>query len=101
MQMGKGNNSMIKVTDRFYINANSNCYTLQEKTKIQDENSKNFGQEIYKDLGYYTTLESCLQGILKTITREYISREEQNTIKELLMQVKQQSDFLKSLKLDI
>lgn len=48
---------MIKITDRFYINANSNCYVLQEKTTVQDENSKNYGQEVFKDLGYYTTNE--------------------------------------------
>ena len=92
---------MIKVTDRFYINANSNCYVLQEKTKVQDEKSENYGKEIYKDLGYYTTLESCLQGILTTVTREYVSKNEENTVKELLTQVRLQSDFLKSLKLDI
>ena len=92
---------MIKVTDRFYINASSNCYTLQEKTKLQDEKSQNFGKEIFKDLGYYTTLESCLQGILKTITREFIAQEQENSIKELLTQVKMQTEFLKNLKLDI
>ena len=58
---------MVKVTDRFYIIANSNCYTLQEKTKVQDVKSKNYGKEIFKDSGYYTTIESCLKGILKTI----------------------------------
>ena len=26
---------MVKVTDRFYIIANSNCYTLQEKQKYK------------------------------------------------------------------
>ncbi len=40
---------MVKVTDRFYIIANSNCYTLQEKTKVQDVKSKNYGKEIFKD----------------------------------------------------
>lgn len=92
---------MIKVTDRFYINANSNCYVLQEKTKVQDLKSENYGKEIYKDLGYYTTLENCLKGILKTVTREYISRNEENTIRDLLMQIKLSNDFLKSLKLNI
>lgn len=92
---------MIKVTNRFYINANSNCYVLQEKTKVQDEKSENYGKEIYKDLGYYTTLESCLQGILTTVTRVYVSKNEENTVKELLTQVRLQTDFLKSLKLDI
>jgi hypothetical protein len=92
---------MIKVTDRFYINASSNCYTLQEKTTVQDEKSQNFGKEIFKDLGYYTTIESCLQGILKTTTREFIAQEQENSIKELLIQVKMQTEFLKNLKLDI
>ena len=55
---------MVKINERFYINADTNCYKLQEKTTVQDENSKNFGQEVFKDLGYYSTLESCLNGIL-------------------------------------
>lgn len=92
---------MIKVTDRFYINASSNCYTLQEKTTVQDEKSQNYGKEIFKDLGYYTTLENCLQGILKTTTREFIEQEQENSIKELLIQVKMQTEFLEKLKLDI
>ena len=92
---------MIKVTDRFYINASSNCYTLQEKTTVQDEKSSNYGKEIFKDLGYYTTLESCLQGILKTTIREFIAQEQENSLKELVSQVKMQTEFLKNLKLDI
>ena len=92
---------MIKVTDRFYINASSNCYVLQEKTTVQDTKSENFGKEIFKDLGYYITIENCLQGILKVITKEFIAQEQENSIKELLTQVKMQSEFLKSLELDI
>lgn len=90
---------MIKVTDRFYINANGNNYILQERTKVQDERSENFGKEVFKDLGYYQTLENCLNGILKTTTREYISSDEENSAKELIGQVKLQNDFIKSLNL--
>lgn len=92
---------MIKITDRFYINANSNCYVLQEKTTVQDENSKNYGQEVFKDLGYYTTIESCLNGILKTTTREYISEDEENSINDLLKKIKTTSDYLKSIEFEI
>lgn len=88
---------MIKITDRFYINANTNCYTLQEKTTVKDEKSKNFGQEVFKDLGYYTTIESCL----KVTTREYISREEENSIQDLLKEIKRASDYLKDLKIEV
>lgn len=92
---------MIKVTNRFYINANSNCYILQEKTKVQDVKSENYGNEIYKDLGYYTTLESCLQGILKITTREFISKAEEKDITELLKEINKQNDFIKSLNINV
>ena len=85
---------MIQVTDRFYINANSNCYALQEKNKVQDENSKNYGQEIFKDIGYYTSLEGCIKGILKISTREYISKDCVNTLKELEEVIKNTNEEL-------
>lgn len=54
---------------------------------------------MFKDVGYYSTLENCLNGILKTVTREFISSEEINTVYELKEQVKRTTDFLKSLNL--
>ena len=92
---------MIKVADRFYIDANTNCYVLKEKTIVQDENSKNYGQEVLKDLGYYTSLESCLQGILKTTTREYIAKQEENSIYDLIKEIKRAEEYLKNLKLEV
>lgn len=92
---------MIKVTDRFYIDANTNCYVLREKTIIQDEGSKNYGQVIFKDLGYYTSLESCLQGILKTTTREYIAKQEMNSIQDLIKEINRAEEYLKSLNLKV
>lgn len=91
---------MIKITDRFYINANSNCYILQEKTTVQDVESKNYGKEIFRELGYYATLESCLKGILKTTTREFIGKEQENSIQELIGEIKKTDEFLRGLKLD-
>ncbi|MGN1271448.1 MAG: hypothetical protein ACI4UX_05770 [Clostridia bacterium] len=92
---------MVKVTDRFYINANTNNYVLQEKTTVQDEKSEKYGQEIFKDLGYYSSLNDCLKGMLKTVTREFINQEEENTVKDLLIQIKLQNEFIKKLNLNI
>lgn len=92
---------MIKITDRFYIDANANCYVLKEKTIVQDENSKNYGQEVLKDLGYYTSLESCLRGFLKTGTREYIAKQEENSIQDLIKEINEVDEFLKSLNLKV
>ena len=92
---------MIKIDDRFYINATTNCYSLQEKTTVKDENSKNFGQDFFKDLGYYTTIEDCLNGFLKVKTREYISKETINTIQDLKKEIKKLQKFLHELNLDV
>lgn len=92
---------MIKVTDRFYINATTHCYVLQEKTTIKDRESENYGKEIFKDLGYYVTIEGCLKGILKTTMREYINREEENSIQELIKQINNASKFLQGLNLNV
>lgn len=90
---------MIKVTDRFYINSTTNCYVLQEKTIVQDTESKNYGQEAFKDLGYYTTIESCLNGILKINTREFISKETTNSLQDLINEIKNFEEYLKNLNL--
>ena len=92
---------MIKVTDRFYINADTRCYILQEKTTVKEQESKNYGKEIFNTLGYYTTIESCLKGILKTTTREYISKSDKNSINDLIKQIKSFEDYLKSLKIEV
>lgn len=88
---------MVKINDRFYISSNSTCFTLQEKTIIQDVESKNYGKEIYKDLGYYVSLETCLEGFLKTITREMVSKDEFITLRELLIEIKNQKQLIKDL----
>lgn len=92
---------MIQVTDRFYINADSNCYMLQEKTTVQEKASKNYGKEIFNTIGYYSTIESCLKGILKTTTREYISKSDKNSINDLITQIKSFENYLKSLKIEV
>lgn len=92
---------MIKVTDKYYITANTNCYTLQEKGIVQDENSKNYGQEVFKDIGYYTSLESCLKGFLTTNVREYIGKNEVNTLQELIQEIRNIDNYIKSLNLEV
>ena len=92
---------MIKVNEKYYIDATTQCYTLKEKTIIQDKESKNYGQPVFKDLGYYVSIENCFKGIFKTVLRQYISKEEENNLKDLVNQIRELETYLKSLKLDI
>ena len=88
---------MIKITDKYYITADINCYKLIEKSTIKDENSKNYGKNTFKDIGYYSSIEMCLRGFKKVITKEYCSKETENTLKELLQEIKKQNEFIKSI----
>lgn len=89
---------MIKVSDKLYINADTNQYILQERIVIQDKESANYGKEFTKSLGYYTSLEGCLNGILKTKLREFISKPTENSIDDLLKEVKKIEIDLKKFK---
>lgn len=75
---------MIKINDKYYINANSHCFTLQERVVVKNTESANYGKEVYNDLGYYTTIDSCLKAVLKYETRSYVSQKTINSIQELL-----------------
>jgi len=91
---------MIKIDDKFFIDADSNSYTLKEKDKIQDKKSKNYGEEVFRDRGYYVTLEGVLNGYLKAQTREFVQNNETD-IKELIKEIKKQTEFVKKLNLKV
>ena len=90
---------MIKITDNYFINATSNCYILHERVKVQDEKSKNFGQDTYKELGYYTTIDSLLKGFVKVKTREFISKSEQKNLSDLIIEIHKLNDTIEKFNL--
>ena len=91
---------MIKIDENFYIDADDNCYTLKEKTKVKDKKSKNYGEEAWKVCGFYVNLESLLSGFLKVKTREFVYSNEKE-IKDLVKEIKAQTDYIKKLNLKV
>lgn len=90
---------MIKITDRFYINATTHCYILQEKMIVQDPESKNYGKEVFKELGYYTTIDNLLKGFAKVTTREFISQKEKGDIEDLIKEIHRINGYIENLNL--
>lgn len=88
---------MIKIDNEYIINANENCYTLEKIGKIEDINSKNYGNETRTIYGYYTTLENSLKGYVEAKTRKYVSAKTFNTLQELITQIKQTREVVKNL----
>lgn len=84
---------MIKINDKYYIDADTRNYTLKEKTTIK--NKEGLESEGYRDLGFYTTLDSLLNGLIKTELRAFISKSDNESIEKLLNKIQEIEKFLK------
>ena len=90
---------MIKINDRYYIDADEHCYMLKEARTIKDKKSKNYGKSTYKTLGYHSTIDFCLNGLIKKELREFISKSEEKGIKDLIQKMKELEEFIDGLDL--
>lgn len=84
---------MVKINDKYYIDADSKNYTLKEKTKVTSKDGTE--GEGFKELGYYTTLESLFNGLLKTELRAFITESDNASIEALLKKLKELEKFIK------
>ena len=87
---------MIEITDRFYISADTNCYKVLEKTQVQDEKSENYGKDVFENVGYFVTIEQCINGILKAMSREYVAKETKNTMQDLKDEIRKQNEIIRN-----
>ena len=70
---------MIKINEKIFISADEHNVILQEKGK----NSKT-DKDTMKILGYYTTIEEALKGLLKKEFRKYLSKKDEVSLEEAL-----------------
>jgi hypothetical protein len=78
---------MIKINDKFVVDSDESQFVLKELSTIQDEKSKNFGQETQIVLGYYSTLEQSLCGLEKILSRRAIKIKDY-TLKEAIEELR-------------
>ena len=78
---------MIKITDKYFLDADSNNFMLKEKTINKDKKSKNFGKEDYNTLGYYSTIESALKGLVKSELRKFIGKSKIQEVEDLTKKI--------------
>lgn len=79
---------MIKINDKFCIDADENQFVLKEIGTVQDEKSKNFGEETQTTLGYYSTLEQAIFGLEKILSRRTIKVKDY-TLKQAIAEIRE------------
>lgn len=63
---------MVEINEKFVIDADENQFILKEVGTVQDEKSKNYGEETLSTLGYFTSIEQALLSLEKILTRRAI-----------------------------
>lgn len=63
---------MLKINEKYYLDSDSLQYILIEKSIVQKEDSKNYGKETFKNVGYYGTLEVLKQALLEKEIKDNI-----------------------------
>lgn len=88
-KIGKGVICMEIEIGKYVITSDSLCITLNEKKKVQEGENK--GNEYLHPVGYYQTVESCMEGMLQ----HELKKSEATSIKELLEEIREISMFIK------
>ena len=64
---------MVRVTKNFFIDGEENCFVVYER-KVNKES----GKETKKSVGFYSTIDSALNGIFKILSRRAIHKYDMN-----------------------
>lgn len=92
---------MIKINDKYFIDADRHCYMLKALKEVRDNESKGCDEDHYEILGFYVSLESLLKGLLKKELRQYISKSNQDSIKDLKEKIIDLEKNIESLNINI
>lgn len=88
---------MIILDNKYIITADESNYRLEVKSTVQETTSKNYGKETTTVQGYYSTIESALNGYIKARTRKYIAKDTEHTLNELLEEIKLFQDIVRDI----
>lgn len=74
---------MIKYNDDYYIDADNNCYMIKQDTHKKDKE----GNEIYKTLGYYGSLNGSLKALVRLLVRNNVKEKQYDNIESAVEMV--------------
>lgn len=64
---------MIRVSDDYFVDVDSNCYTVYKR--VIAKSGKNVGQENYINASYHASMKSALENIINRIQKEDLQKD--------------------------
>ncbi|MEG2707433.1 MAG: DUF5405 family protein [Erysipelotrichaceae bacterium] len=85
--------NIIKLNEDYGISADDFNVTLHQRQVNKKEGSKNFGKEYYSTIGYYSSVETLLKGLINKQIQ--INLAEQTTLESLVNSVETYVNLLR------
>lgn len=85
--------NIIKLNEDYGISADDFNVTLHQRQVNKKEDSKNFGKEYYSTIGYYSSVEALLKGLINKQIQ--INLAEQTTLESLVNSVETYVNLLR------
>ena len=76
---------MIKISDDIFIDADINNYILKKKVQRKKDDQV---KEVFEVLGFYSSIEQLLLGLIKKELRKYISKKEEMDVQSLIREIR-------------
>lgn len=88
---------MIIINEDYRIKADSQNFILCKKRIVDDKKSKDFGKEVWDNVGYYGTISNALGGFVKKATRDFVSKEKKQDIRDVIKEVDRLDKIIEKL----
>lgn len=85
---------MIKINEKYFIDADNNNFVLKEYLGKRLNKKTNEKEDAYEIWGYYNTIESTLNGLVKKELRKFISKQEINSLNDLQQKIDDLHKFI-------
>lgn len=85
---------MIKINEKYFIDADNNNFVLKEYLGKRLNKKTNEKEDTYEIWGYYNTIESTLNGLVKKELRKFISKQEINSLNDLQQKIDDLHKFI-------
>jgi len=89
---------MVKINEEYFIDADKYNIILVKKSQIKEEKSKNFGEDKFEPIGYYSNIPDALKSLFNKKIKQKIEEKDFNSYNEFLKDLK---DVEKKLSKDI
>ena len=76
---------MIKISDDIFIDADINNYILKKKVQRKKDDQV---KEVFEVLGFYSSIEQLLLGLIKKELRKFISKKEEIDVQSLIREIR-------------